>query len=576
MKKPGRTQSSQKRSRQVLAKSAKAELAVQTQRAMNRALSAVIRASARDRWSAATVRNLNPDKIEQILRSALVSGSFTGQWELFDLMEDTWPRLKKNLNELKGLGEAAHLVPVAYVGDGKKPSATAERKKDFLAAAVAYSKPDPALEEAGWSSGIYDLCDGIGKGISVMEILWETRVLTGAKVSGPAIMPRAFQWIWPRHYGYWIDEPQLKLSVTGMGGDWQDFPPDKFIIAKYKTKTGHTLTAALLRSLATIWIGANFSYDWALNLAQMFGLPIRWATYDPSNPQLLDEICEMLENMGSAGWGAFPAGTTFELKEALKDAAHNPQHFLMELADRSADILILGQTLTTEQGQRGSQALGKVHMDVRADIVKRVANWISRTLTEQFVGPLMRLNFGNNDEDPKLAVEIEGAEQNDELQMAQRDKILIGDLQIPVSRPWLYDRYDIPMPEDGDDIFIAPQPKAPAGPGAGADESTAARLIQAKSANERLLDHVLEDVTGVASEFLGPVKPFFARLIEYAKNDNVTDAELLNTIEEAATVMPELAPQLNKEAVSAALERAMVPGLINGVSRAVRDRKKAA
>ncbi len=48
------------------------------------------------------------------------------------------------------------------------------------------------------------------------------------------------------------------------------------------------------------------------------------------------------------------------------------------------------------------------------------------------------------------------------------------------------------------------------------------------------------------------------------------------TIEESAKVMPELASQLNKEAVRAALERGMSSSLINGVSRGVRDRKKAA
>ena len=538
-------------------------------------LQIILRPTARDRWSGATLRNLTPDRVEQIMRSALTGGQFTAQWELFDLMEDTWPRLKKNMNELKGLGLSSDLVALAYVGTGKTASALAEKKKDFLSAALGYAHPDPALEETGWSDMVYDLCDGIGKGISVLEILWETRVLSG-DISGAAIMPRAFQWIWPRHYGYWIDEPQLKLSVTGFGSDWQDFPPDKFIIAKYKTKTGHTLTAALLRSLATIWLGANFSYDWALNLAQMFGLPIRWATYDPSNPKLLDDIVDMLENMGSAGWGAFPAGTTLELKEAVKDAAHNPQHFLMELADRSADILILGQTLTTEQGQRGSQALGRVHQDIRSDVVKRVGKWIGTTLTEQFVAPLMRLNFGNNDEDPKLVVEIEsGTEESDRLAMAQRDQIIVGTMGVAVPAQWFYERHEIPMPEADDDILTVAAP-APPGGGGGSGDSANAKLILAKSANDRLLDHVLEDVTGVAAEWLGPVKPFFARLLEFAKHDQVTDAELINTIEAAANVMPELAPQLNKEAVRAALENGMNAALTNGVSRGVKDRRIAA
>ena len=63
------------------------------------------------------------------------------------------------------------------------------------------------------------------------------------------------------------------------------------------------------------WCAANFSADWLLNFAQVFGLPLRWATYDPAAPQeTVDGLCEMLQKMGSAGWGAFPNGTALEVK----------------------------------------------------------------------------------------------------------------------------------------------------------------------------------------------------------------------------------------------------------------------
>ena len=70
-----------------------------------------------------------------------------------------------------------------------------------------------------------------------------------------------------------------------------------------------------MRPLVWWWCAANFSADWLLNLAQIFGLPFRWATYEPTAAQeTVDRICTMLQNMGSAGWAAFPAGTSLELK----------------------------------------------------------------------------------------------------------------------------------------------------------------------------------------------------------------------------------------------------------------------
>lgn len=524
----------------------------------------VVRPQARDRWSSATLANITPDRIISILRG-VINGSFIAQWELFDLMEDTWPRLKKNLNELKRAVQKVDMIPRAFVVD-KKPSAIAERKKEVLAAAIAGFRPRPDKDENGWEDGVYDLCDAVGKSISIQEILWEVRASDGM------VLPRALQWIYPRHYGYFVDSPDLMLSPNGIGSDYVAFPDDKFLIATFKTKSGHLLTSALLRSLATFWIGANFSYDWALNLAQMFGLPIRWATYDPSNPNLLSDITDMLENMGSAGWGAFPAGTTLELKEAVQNATNNPQSYLIDLADVACDILVLGQTLTTSQGARGALALGKVHQDVREEVIEYVASWVAKTLNYQFIPALMRLNFGHNEEDPYFIADI--GRTQDELGMAQRDQIIVSTMQVPVSRDWFYERHDIPMPGPDDDLLEVPQQPAPGSKpndnGDGGGDSTSAKLVMAKLSRNKLRNRVLEDLTGVEAKWLGPVKPFFDQLLAYAENDNVTDAELIATIEASAKAMPELFGKMDTKVLADDLERAMTSALVNGVSKGTR------
>lgn len=539
------------------------EATVTAARNANANMKQLIAPHARDRWSSAALANLNPDRIVSIMRG-VVSGSFKAQWELFDLMEDTWPRLKKNLNELKRAVQKVDMLPIAF-GAEKKATPLAEKKKDLLIAAIAGMKPRVVADENSWERGVYDVCDAVGKSVSVQEIDWEVR--------NGMVLPRAFQWIYPRHYGYWVDQPDLMLNVRGDGSDFIPFPDDKFIIATFKTKTGHLLTSALLRSLATVWIGANFSYDWALNLAQMFGLPIRWATYDPGNPKLLDEICDMLENMGSAGWGAFPAGTTLELKEAVKDAAHNPQSFLMTLADISADILILGQTLTTTAGDRGSQALGTIHQEVRGEVIEYVATWAAEVFNYEFIPALMRLNFGHNEEDPYLVPDIE--QKKDALQMAERDKILIGEMGVPVGRRWFYERHDIPEPGKDDELLEIKPPTPPPGPNDKSPNQRGNKPAKAKfmsadnpeaAATDALIDNVLEDLTGMEVRWLGDVRPFFAQLLEYSKNGEVTDAELLHTIEQSAAIMPELFDKLKSEELETAFYNAMGPAIVNGVA----------
>jgi len=547
-------------------------------------LTQLIRPQVRERWTALLRKGITPERVEQILRGAF-AGNLLYQWELFDIMEDTWPMLQKCLNELKRAVEQMTFVPVPY-SIGKKTSALAEKKKNLLATALKSFRPVITEDENEPGSMIYDLCDAIGKGISVQELLWEPR----KTADGMAILPRCAKWVHPIHYGYRAGQIGLKLCPSGMGDLWIDFPPNKFLVGICKSKTGHPIGGGLLRCLAAFWIASNFSWEWVLNLAQMFGIPIRWATYDPTKANLLDDIEEMLENMGSAGWGAFPAGTTLELKEAISKAADNPQAYILEVSDLMCNILILGQTLTTTVGKSGSRALGEVHASVRKDIVEYYAHWVAKMLRYQFIPALMLLNFGNNDEDPDLIPDID--EPQDGKAMAERDQILTVQMGLPVGKKWLYERHEIPMPEDGDEIFVAKGPAAPgtpAEPGDGDDvdpvDPPDGKTVQAKatdgapapqSATDKLLDNVLESVTGVEARWLAGVKPFFARLVAMAKDDNVTDAELLAAIEKAGEVMPELFPKMRTQELADSLYNAMSAACINGVSKGVMRRGGAA
>ncbi len=566
---------------------AQAAPAVATPRQAGGALQQIVKPQARERWTALITRGLTPERVEDILRGAF-GGDMVAQWELFDLMEDTWPRLKKLLNEIKEAVQRKSFTVDAYKpDDAKEPSDIAKKKAALVRAAMYGCQPDPTRAENGWEEMLYDLCDAFGKGTSIQEILWAPAIVEKKS----AILPRAFRWVSPIHYGYpWTDpnDDRLMLSPEANQADWIEFPPDKFIIANFRTKTGHPLGGALLRSLATFWIGANFSYEWALNLAQLFGIPIRWANYDPTNAGSLDDICDMLENLGSAGWGAFPAGTTLELKEALQRAADNPQAFVLQLADTAADLLILGQTLTSDAGNHGTQALGTVHMSVREQRILYVATWAAQTLSYQFVGPLMRLNFGNNDEDPCIEVEVNEVE--DAGKMAERDRVLIKELGMPVKRSWLYERHDIPEPEDGDDIFEPTASASETTGGTGAGGRTGAgglpdqklkqpatrQPVHAKaadlSATDKLTENVLENLTSVEAKWLAGVRPIFAGLMAKAKDSTVTDAELVTAIEAAARQFPDLFGRLDTAALRTAMEQAMAAALVNGVARGVSRR----
>ena len=379
------------------------------------ALARILRPQAAYRWLLPQLAAITPQYIENVL-----TGDHVRAWELYDLMEDTWPRLRKNAMELKN--GVRNLKPEfsEYLEEEGQPTDKATEKMKLVSAALRTMRPDAAADENALGGTIGDIMDAWLKGVSVLEIDWQT---TPAGKLGTIVGPRATFWVHPICYG-WSSEGRLGLrstpgvAMTGYeqsGSAVTEFPPEKFLIAIAKGKSGSALGGALLRPLAWWWCAANFSADWLLNLAQVFGLPFRWANYDPNAPQAtIDAICSMLQNMGSAGWAAFPAGTTLELKGEGQKADNSPQADMLDRADKNCDLLILGQTLTSDTGGSGkgggSLALGKVHAGVKGDIITAAARFVADVIGNQLFPSILRLNYGEDGECPTFALVTEREE----------------------------------------------------------------------------------------------------------------------------------------------------------------------
>jgi phage gp29-like protein len=437
----------------------------------------LIRPQAMTRWILPQLAAITPTYIEQTLRGAF-TGSHIQQWELFDLMEDTWPRLLKNLGEVKRAVIKMNWKIEPWAEEDMPPTPEAKERAKLVSTALWRMRPDPCCDENAFPETIRDILDAWGKGTSIQEILWEIRP---AGQLGDITAPRATAWIHPSTYA-WDTEGilglnyallermanaprrslynQAAISNSAKPGDLGPFPPDKFLIATYKPKTGSPLTTALLRPLAWWWCAANFSADWLMNLAQIFGLPFRWANYDSGASQaVVDKVCTMLENMGSAGWAAFPAGTTMELKEPGKTGDNSPQGDLLDRADKNCDLLILGQTLTSDTGGMGggsgSMALGKVHQDVRTEVIEAAASFAASVVNQQLVPAILRLNYGNDEQCPEFRPESE--KEIDQKGNADRDAVLMQ-AGVEMPKEWFYKRHEIPLPTEGEETISKPEP----------------------------------------------------------------------------------------------------------------------
>lgn len=433
-------------------------------------LNRILRNQASFRWILPSLRAITPNYIESTLRGAL-AGDHLRQWELLTLMLDSWPVLASCKTELEYGVTRRDVVFDPYSEEDKMATDSAIAREKVVTCAFAHMNPDPTRDENDLDGTIKDLMDGWFKGISVLEILWDT---VETESEGLIWVPKSTYWVNPVSYA-WSSDGTIGLtnpgSIQGYGitsinpnqAFLTPFPPNKFLIGINKIQSGNPLGGPLLRPLAWWWCAANFASDWLLNLAQVFGLPFRWASYASSTPdETVGILGTMLANMGSAGWAAFPEGTTMELKEAtMAHSGHTPQGDLLDKADSYARTLILGQTMTgaTIASGRGGQAFGTVEAQLKQDRLDAACDYVANIINRQLIPAILMMNFGDAMEAPtcRFLQETIGTFQD-----AQRDQIL-ANMGIPIPFSHMRAKYAIPEPT-GDEEVTEPQlPPTPFG-----------------------------------------------------------------------------------------------------------------
>jgi len=392
------------------------------------ALARILKPGASQRWMLPQLSAITPQYIEGVLRGGL-SGGHVQSWELFKLMEDSWPELAACVQELKNAVMRKTAVFEPYCEEDEEPTPEAVEKAKLVSTALRRMTPDPGADENGLYGMQFDILDAWFKGLSVQEIDWsnaegDLNIIRAGKL-GDITAPRATVYIPAHQYAWGMDgKLGLRLNAPGSGVPtyttaWQPsatevtpFPEHKFIIALNKATSGSALETARLRALAWWWCAANFSADWLMNLAQIFGLPIRWANYQQNAGQAtVDAVCLMLENMGSNPWAAFPEGTTINLEQPTNIGNNSPQGDLLNRADAQARKLILGQTMSGSNAAtgagNGAGAFGKQEGSIKDDICDAAGDFVCEVINTQIIPSILVLNYPEEtarDDCPRLCL----------------------------------------------------------------------------------------------------------------------------------------------------------------------------
>lgn len=189
-----------------------------------------------------------------------------------------------------------------------------------------------------------------------------------------------------------------------------------------------------------IWKRGGFG-DWA-QWSEIFGMPQRigkYNTYDPQSRILLEEA---LEKAGSAPWCVVPEGTDVETVNNTGSGSSGVSYNdFRKACNEEMLITILGQTLTTIQGERGARSLGEIHKLVeegknKADMrfTEKVLNTFVRPILERRGYPVQGGHFVFPAAVADLSVE---------------DIVSLSDI-LPIPQSFLYDKFGIPTPKKGE------------------------------------------------------------------------------------------------------------------------------
>jgi phage gp29-like protein len=398
--------------------------------------------AVRDRWSQYPSKGLTPGKLASILQEA-DQGQVFRQAELFEEMEEKDSHIYAELQKRKN-------VVLSFDYEVQPFSDSAEDKKiaDFIDDTI-YNLPN--FEEA-----LLDLLDAIGKGYSLEEIIWG--------IDGRFAIIQALHWIHPKkavfyEYGsMWEKSPEVpKIMTEAEPIRGEAMPPFKLIYHRFKARSGYDTRAGILRVCGWMYLFKNYAIkDWVA-FAEIFGMPLRLGKYEPGAGQTeKDALISAVQSLGTDAAGIISKNTEIEFVETMKAAGEKLIFdVLCDFCDRQMSKAIVGQTLTAQEGDSGSYALGKVHNEVRQDLVRGDSEALSNVIRYQVFRPLVGYNFGWDKSIPWFKIMYEPSEDLVNLSIVYDRIWRMGQ---PMAEEHVSERFKIPLPAQGQTLLPPPAP----------------------------------------------------------------------------------------------------------------------
>jgi phage gp29-like protein len=381
---------------------------------------------------------MRPDLLAGVIQAA-DSGSSREWFILAEEIEELFPHYGAVLSKRRR--QVCQLpVTVEQAGDSAEQVRDAELVREWLKTGVL-------------GRALFDIMDGVGKGFSVCEIIWDTT-------------PEHF---WPARLAYrrpswfevsWADgETILMRDQAGL----TEMADHKFLVHRHPSKSGSVIRSGLTRQVAWLWMYQTFTLrDWAI-FVQSYGLPIRVGRYGPEASEddkrvLWRAVMSIAGNMGAI----FPKSMEMEFVKG-GDKVSDTKLYMdrADWIDREVSKIVLGSTAGTD-AIAGGHAVGKEHRQVEEDVERYDAGLLSNTLTMQIIPAMIDFTYGPPKDGQYPVLHI-GRPDEVPLQVLGPMVAALADAGMTFKADEIRDRLGLTKPEANDEVFGGTPAATPGG-----------------------------------------------------------------------------------------------------------------
>ena len=359
-----------------------------------------------DKFSDYPSNGLTPRRLARIFREA-DEGNVRAQMELFEEMEEKDTHLFSQMQTRK--------LAVTGLDWEVQPFSEDEIDKEIADFIDEQLKGIENFDEV-----LIDMLDAIGKGISIMELAWT--VEDGRNVI------EDIEYVHPKKLVWDSTTDELKVCTREYPSG-VELPENKFVVHKYKAKSGHASRAGIMRVVSWMYEASASESD---------------------KKQLMEAII----SLGTDAAGIVPSSTMIEFIESQKTTSVEIYEKLARYCDEQISKAILGQTLTSDSGG-GSYAQSKTHNEVRHDLTVADAKSLAVTIRRDIIRPLVEFNYGSEANIPFFGFDCHEVE--DQKEVVEIYKTLACDMGLEIPKSHIYKKFNIPKPENGEEVLKPPQ-----------------------------------------------------------------------------------------------------------------------